>query len=185
MDKNARLVDGRLVTDFQSGNKQALVALVKRWHKTFCDKAYWMVKDPDKAKDIAQDCWQVIIDKLHTLNNPENFGAWAMRIVYTRSIDALNASNRMNVVRKQLKHEQDDIEDQESSQLDAIKQELLKTVNTLPNQQQKVIRLFYVQDYSLKDISSMLGISVGTVKSRLYHGREKLKTIIKNRNYEN
>ncbi|MEX0312682.1 MAG: RNA polymerase sigma factor [Allomuricauda sp.] len=185
MNKNARLVDGKLVADFQSGNKQALIALVKRWHKTFCDKAYWMVKDADRAKDIAQDCWQVIIDKLHTLKEPENFGAWALRIVYTKSIDALKANNRMNTVCKQLKYEQDSMETEEASEVEKIKQALLQTVNTLPNQQQMVIRLFYVQDYSLKEISKMLGISVGTVKSRLYHAREKLKTIVKNRNYEN
>ncbi len=93
MQEKERIVDGKLVADFQSGNKQALVTLVKRWHKNFCDKAYWIVKDADMAKDIAQDCWQTIIDKLETLKDPESFGAWAMRIVYTKSIDAVKKKN--------------------------------------------------------------------------------------------
>ena len=185
MNTKKRQVDGRLVQDFQSGDKKALVVLVKRWHKTFCDRAYWIVKDADMAKDIAQDCWQVIIAKLDHLKEPENFGAWAMRIVYTKSIDAIKANNRMNKVCDQLKHEQINTETTEPSNIDRVKQNLLKTVNELPEQQQMVVRLFYVQDYSLKDISGMLGISVGTAKSRLYHAREKLKTILKNRIYEN
>ena len=41
------------------------------------------------------------------------------------------------------------------------------------------------QDYSLKEISKTLIISVGTVKSRLFHAREKLKQILKQKYYEN
>ena len=180
MNEKERLVDGKLVAEFQSGNKQMLVALVKRWHKAFCNKAYWIVKDADMAKDIAQDCWQIIIDKLDTLKEPENFGAWAMRIVYTKSIDAIKAKNKMNTIRNELKQEGDVVESFESSDTDKLKQDLLKTVNALPEHQQMVIRLFYVQDYSLKEISRILDISIGTTKSRLYHAREKLKTIVKN-----
>ena len=184
MDKKERIIDGKLVMEFQKGNQQALVALVKRWHKTFCDKAYWMVKDSDVAKDIAQDCWQVIISKMDKLNDPYSFGAWAMRIVYTKSIDAIKANNKTINVQNQLKKDQDGIAVEEDSESNTVKQELLKMVNELPEQQQVVIRLFYVQDYSLKEISDMLNISVGTTKSRLYHAREKLKQILKHRNYE-
>ena len=58
-------------------------------------------------------------------------------------------------------------------------------VKLLPEHHQMVINLFYVEDYSLKQISEILSISVGTAKSRLFHAREKLKTIIKDKNYEN
>ena len=74
--------DSDLVLEFQSGNKEALNQLVKRWHKTFCKKAYWLVKDADIAKDIAQDSWGVIIKKIDTLKKIESFGSWALRIVY-------------------------------------------------------------------------------------------------------
>ncbi|WP_136468862.1 RNA polymerase sigma factor [Flagellimonas onchidii] len=185
MNKNERSVDGQLVTSFQSGDKQALVALVKRWHKTFCDRAYWLLKDPDMAKDVAQDCWQIIIDKMDTLQEPKNFGAWAMRIVYTKSIDAVKAKNRMTTIQNQLENEKHDTEADEPSARDNLKRDLLQMVNKLPERQQMVIRLFYVQEYSLREISGMLGISTGTAKSRLFHAREKLKTILKNRIYEN
>jgi len=46
-------------------------------------------------------------------------------------------------------------------------------------QQQMVIKLFYTEEYSLKEISKTLNISVGTTKSRLFHAREKLKQILK------
>jgi len=60
-----------------------------------------------------------------------------------------------------------------------VKKKLLKAIETLSKDKQNVLRLFYVEDYSLKEISVILNISLGTVKSRLFQAREKLKTIIK------
>jgi RNA polymerase sigma-70 factor (ECF subfamily) len=57
-------------------------------------------------------------------------------------------------------------------------------IKDLPQDQQVVLRLFYLEEYSLKEISEIVNKSAGTVKSRLYHAREKLKTILKNRNHE-
>jgi len=61
------------------------------------------------------------------------------------------------------------------SEKEPIKQALLKAINELPRHQQTVIRLFDTESYPLKQISDMLGISIGTAKSRLFHAREKLK----------
>ena len=80
---------------FQSGDKNALNQLVKRWHKTFCEKAFWLVKDADVAKDIAQDAWSVIINKIDSLKKPESFGSWALRIVYTKSLDWIKANKKL------------------------------------------------------------------------------------------
>lgn len=176
--KKQKDIDGVLVKQFQSGKKDALALLVKRWHKTFCEKAFWLVKDADVAKDIAQDAWSVIINKIDSLKKPESFGSWALRIVYTKSLDWIKAN-------KKLKNNLDDynfkntvITEDENSNT-AIKLRLLKALKTLPAHQQMVIRLFYTQEYSLKEISVMLNISVGTAKSRLFHARERLKQLLK------
>ena len=52
-------------------------------------------------------------------------------------------------------------------------------ISELSENQQMVLRLFYKEDYSLNEMSDILEISVGTVKSRLFHAREELKTILK------
>ncbi|GGZ86791.1 RNA polymerase sigma factor [Algibacter mikhailovii] len=176
--KKQKDIDGVLVKQIQSGKKDALALLVKRWHKTFCEKAFWLVKDADVAKDIAQDAWSVIINKIDGLKKPESFGSWALRIVYTKSLDWIKAN-------KKLKNNLDDynfkntvITEDENSNT-AIKLRLLKALKTLPPHQQMVIRLFYTQEYSLKEISVMLNISVGTAKSRLFHARERLKQLLK------
>ncbi len=177
--------DKDLVLEFQSGNAPALNQLVKRWHKAFCEKAYWLVKDADAAKDIAQDSWKIIINKIDKLEKPESFGSWGLRIVCNKSIDWLNRNSRVQKHLDQIKHEhtqQAIIDETDDSAL--LKAKLLKAFKKLPSHQQTVIQLFYTEDYSLKEISKTLNISVGTTKSRLFHAREKLKQLLKHYNYE-
>ncbi|WP_299364259.1 sigma-70 family RNA polymerase sigma factor [Winogradskyella sp.] len=177
-------IDEVLVEAFKAGDKKALAALVKRWHKQFCNKAYWMVNDKDAAKDIAQDSWTTIIDKIDKLKDPKRFKYWAFRIVCNKSTDwlRLQAKNRNNTINHEVEIKSVSGNNSEKEQL---KQLLLKTVDELPKNQSTVIRLFYLQSYSLKQISDLLEISIGTAKSRLFHAREKIKTILKNSNYEN
>ena len=177
-------IDARLVEAYQSGNKEALAALVKRWHLLFCKKAFWIVKDADLSKDIAQESWQTIMDKINTLKDRSSFGSWALRIVYSKSLDHLRTKSRERVRLKDLAIEQI-TNNNETDDNESVKKRLLIAVKKLPEQQQSVIRLFYTEDYSLKEISKTLNISTGTVKSRLFHAREKLKQQLKHINYEN
>ncbi|GAA4810558.1 RNA polymerase sigma factor [Litoribaculum gwangyangense] len=185
MNNKKRLLDSKLVLEYQSGNIYAFNLLVKNWHKTFCEKAFWLVKDADVAKDIAQDSWKTIIERISHLKNPESFGSWALRIVYTKSLDWLNTNKQNYRCLQYLEHNQKTINDEVISDNEKLKKNLLVAIKKLPETQQTVIRLFYLEDYSLKQISDILKISIGTAKSRLFHAREKLKQNLKNRNYEN
>lgn len=177
MNKKQRLVDGRLVLEYQSGNSKALTHLVKRWHKLFCEKAYWIVKDADLAKDIAQESWKTIIAKIDELKDPNSFGGWALRIVFTKSINRINAEARQRKYLEEYRFEQESLTS-ENVDNTGLKNTLLKSIKKLPEHQQMVIKLFYKEDYSLKEIAKILNISVGTAKSRLFHAREKLKLVL-------
>lgn len=175
MNKKQYITDAELVIQYQSGDASAMSLLVERWHKIFCDKAYWIVKDPDISKDIAQESWRTIIKSINKLKDNKRFAAWALRIVYSKSIDYLKTSTKERVMKSTLSYEKQ----METINLDnddkQLKQALLKAISELRLHQQVVIRLFYIEEYSLKEISEMLGVSIGTAKSRLFHAREKLK----------
>jgi len=172
-----KVFDSFLVLQYQSGNKKALELLVKRHHKKMCWQAYWYVHDLDISKDIAQDCWATIINKLHGLKDPNSFSSWAMRIVTRKSLDFLNQNSRNRERLKQYRFDSSELEIEENHS-EEIKR-LKKAILTLTEDQQVVLRLFYTEEYSLKEMATILGISIGTVKSRLFHAREKLKTILK------
>ena len=183
--KKDRAIDAMLVTQYRKGDQGSITELVKRWHRLFCEKAYWLVNDADVAKDIAQDSWKTIIDKLEGLKDPASFGAWAMRIVYTKSLNNIKSTNRKrNSLEEYGLQREMLVTEDENDETNEIKKNLLKAIMSLPEHQQMVIRLFYNEEYSLKEISNIMNISVGTAKSRLFHAREKLKTILKQRNYE-
>lgn len=185
MKKKKTLSDATLVENYQKGDKKILSLLVKRWHLQFCNFAFWIVKDADLAKDIAQESWKVIINKLDSLKEPEKFKSWAISIVNRKAIDFLRAKqreqNKLQSLYSEVKTENTVLEVDDNS---ALKQKLLKAIEKLSTEQQMVVNLFYVQSYSLKEISEILKISIGTTKSRLFHAREKLKTFLKHYNYE-
>ena len=183
--KTDKIKDAQLVEAYKAGDTNALNALVKRWHIAFCKKAYWIVKDADLSKDIAQETWRIVIDKIDHLKDVGSFGSWALRIVCTKSFDALRVQSRKQSKEYELSKNQPTAAEEVEVEEEALKRLLLKAITQLSKQQQLVIRLFYTEEYSLKDISKTLNISVGTVKSRLFHAREKLKLILKQKNYEN
>ena len=174
----------QLVSRFKAGDKSALNELVKIWHQSFCKKAFWIIKDKNLSKDVAQESWQVIIDKISDLKDNSSFGAWAMRIVYTKSFDALRKQNSERLKNLNFKKESNIYESNYSENTD-LTDLMHSSIQQLSKSKQEVLKLFYIEEYSLKEIAQILKISEGTVKSRLFHAREKLKTILKNKNYEN
>jgi len=179
--KTNKHIDVKLIEAYNAGDKNALAQLVKRWHVIFCKKAYWIVKDADLSKDIAQESWRTIIDKLDKLENSSSFGSWSKQIVYSKSLDALRKRNRELLKQKEFKYEQS-VYDEIYNENTQLKEDLLKAILSLTIEQQVTIKLFYKEAYSLKEISDMLNLSIGTVKSRLFHAREKLKQILKANN---
>ena len=184
MKRSEEHTDAHLIGMYLSGNALGLNELVKRWHLRFCRKANQLLKDPEQAKDIAQESWQIIMIKLKDLNDHEKFGGWAMRIVYSRSLDALRGAAKDRVKKDKYAKDVHTEIDEAKDDREILKQELLVAIKKLPELQQQVIRLFYVEEYTLKEIAKLLGISIGTAKSRLFHAREKLKQHLKHIDYE-
>ncbi|EDP96315.1 RNA polymerase sigma factor [Kordia algicida OT-1] len=178
MHKKEHITDGELVTQYVAGNQKALAILVKRFHKIFCNHAYWIVKDADVSKDIAQDSWKLIIAKIHTLQQPERFKNWALRIVHRKSIDWTRAISKQQQKRDDYKVTKS-IQEIPSTDTSQVKQQLKEAITKLSVPQRQIVHLFYVYEHSLKDIAQILNISVGTAKSRLYHAREQLKKQLK------
>jgi RNA polymerase sigma factor (sigma-70 family) len=177
MDKKQNPTDRFLIEQYLEGRTSVLPILVKRYHKIFCKKAYWIIKDRETAKDTVQDSWITIIHKLHTLEHLDSFKIWALRIVYTKSIDSLKHRNKENKSLRSFEMIDSYIESSEDES-SLIKIALLKSIQELPKEKQDIIRLFYREEYSIAEIGNFLNIPVGTVKSRLFKAREKLKSIL-------
>ena len=177
MEKQQNLQDAALIVLYQSGKKEVLAILVKRWHVQFCKYAYWYCKDAQIAKDIAQESWLVIFKKLHQLKEPEKFKSWAISIVNHKAVDWIRKTRREQKKLHRLFDETPKIvvEEKHEQYPGSIHMKMKIEITKLPEHQQTVLRQFYVENRSLKQIGELLQISVGTVKSRLFHARERLK----------
>ena len=153
--------DRFLIEEFKSGNTSVLSLLVKKWHRIFCQKAFWVLQDREMAKDVAQESWLIIIDKLKDLKNVDSFKSWAFRIVYTKSIDAYKRRIKAREKLKSAVVQEDDPAIHDEYQIE-VRKKMLGAIQKLPKEKQDIIRLFYVEEYSLKEISAFLEIPVGT-----------------------
>lgn len=185
MRKKDDIVDSWLVAEYQSGNRKAASLLVKRWHPKLCKQAYGFVKDMDVAKDVAQESWGVILKKLNSLQDVNKFGSWALTIVTRKAIDWLRKQKKEHQKRRNYDTNiatADDGVDEDTYSARLTK--LRNVIRTLPGDQRMVITLFYLEEFGIAEIGEILGVSTGTVKSRLFYAREKLKETLKDRNDE-
>ena len=184
MGKPDKIMDSLLVISYRGGNKKALDLLARKWHGKLCAHAYSYVKDWPLAKDVAQDTWSSILGKIHMLRDTDSFGSWATTIASRKALDAISKhKKRRKDVKTTFWEERpaiDEIDDTKEGKIQRIK----AIMATLPVDQGMVLRLFYLEEYSLKEIGKITNASVNTVKTRLFRAREKIKKELKNENHE-
>lgn len=180
MKSSNKIQDAWLITQYREGHENAMAVLVKRWHLVFCRQAYRYCYDAAVAKDIAQDTWIAILAKIDGLEKPEKFGSWGLSIVTSKSIDWYRKSKRTDEAKQGLRRAEVYIDPEENQKLGSQEsiQQLKEAIALLSDGHQKVLTLFYLESYDLKEMSEILQISKGTVKSRLFYAREHLKTIL-------
>ncbi len=176
MTDTNKIFDGLLILEYRGGSKKALGVLVNKYHRRLCRHACYYTKDMEAAQDVVQDSWGIMIRKLGSLKEPNLFGSWAFKIVTRKALNWVKQNKNRT---KALTQRELIAEVNEAEENGVQNQKVKSAISKLKENQQIVLRLFYTESYSLLEIASILGISVGTVKSRLFHAREKLKTILK------
>lgn len=171
-----QVFDELLVLKSQGGDSKAFGLLIKRWNKKLISFAHKFVRDQDAAKDIAQESWIAAYNNLHSLREIQKFKTWIYRLTYNKSMDFIRKNNRQ-------------IESFELNSEDEVNDGKWETVEHLlehlPVQQKVILSLFYLEEQSIKQISEILNMPEGTVKSRIFYAREKLKKLYKEVTHEN
>ncbi|MEN1785915.1 MAG: sigma-70 family RNA polymerase sigma factor [Bacteroidota bacterium] len=177
-------MDSLLVISYKAGDHKAMDLLVRRWNGKLCAHAFRYVKDWSMAKDITQEAWGSILRKIHMLRDGNSFGSWAMTITGRKALDVLSKH------KKRKKEVGDAFWDAQTSQddmdisLEAKISNIKAAMATLTFEQKMVLKLFYLEEYSLKEIGKITNASVSTVKTRLFRAREKIRDELKKANNE-
>ena len=169
--------DAVLVLAARKGSSRAFRALVERWQEPLWRHAYRLIGREDAAWDVLQEAWIAIADRLHKLDEPKRFRAWAFTIVRRRAFDRARDDER----RRTSPLEESATEEREESSEVAL---LRRALSRLAESKRMLLDLHYVQRMELRDIASILGIPEGTVKSRLHQARLQLRAVIERIDHE-
>ena len=123
--------------------------------------------------DMGQNSFLKALEQIHTLRNPDAMKTWYYRILTNECLQALKKAQRENLVEPS--EIQDEIYLEKAFDADI---ELYEAVRQLAPETQIIIFLHFYEEYTLKEISKITGCNLNTVKSRLYAGLRKLKTIV-------
>jgi len=169
--------DETLVKQALNGKKSAWITLVKRHEKNLYNYTLRMVSNPDDAMDLMQDVFMAVFRNLATFRGESPFKGWMFKIAHYRCIEFYR--------RKRPTQSLDDIPEREEDADDICPEQqvvygqradaLHQAVQCLPVNQKLVVELKFFQHCTFDDIATQLGISVNTVKSRLYSALDKLK----------
>lgn len=162
----------------QSGDREALDYLLKIVQQPLYRYILRLVDEPSLAEDILQEVFIRIYRKLGWLESPELFRHWAYRVASREAFRRLKQERRwVEQVRDEAVLEAIPAP---SNETDAIALgELSQFISRVSPASRAVLVLHYFDEMPLVEIADVLGIALGTVKSRLAYGLESLRRAIR------
>jgi RNA polymerase sigma-70 factor, ECF subfamily len=177
--------DGALVTATKSGDTYAFETLVSRYKRRALAMAQRITNNREDAEDVVQESFHKAFVHLGAFQEKSRFSTWLTRIVMNEAFMLLR--RRRGIVEvlpdnpdDRGKAESQEFVDQSPSPEETCwlreRSDLLnKAINRLGPRTRRTVLLRDMEGHSLEETAQILGTSVGAVKSRLFHGRQKLR----------
>jgi RNA polymerase sigma-70 factor (ECF subfamily) len=183
--------DGELVAQVREGHRPAFDVLVRRYQKQAVSVSYRLLGNTQDALEVTQDALLKAYRSLDTLERPEAFGGWLMRIVSNLSLNY----RRGRALRSRTQLPLDDLLGTQadaqagavsSSSADPVRSlegvelgvRLKQALAALPEKQRRAIMMFTVDQMPQKDVAEALDLSVEAVKWHVFQGRKKLREML-------
>jgi len=139
-------------------------------------QAYHYTGNNYDADDLLQDVLLKTFRKQQELKQVKNLPAWLNRCMYYRFVDRHRAYRRQPEFEDVNNHELEaQLPSESLSEDQYFKVQLHRGLEKLSSEQRAVINLHDLNGYSLPEISSMIDMPVGTLKSHLHRGRKQLE----------
>ncbi|MBU0638510.1 MAG: sigma-70 family RNA polymerase sigma factor [Planctomycetes bacterium] len=187
--QNVDITELRLIERATAGERDAQRELFERYRTPAYQVALRITGRPEDALDVVQDSFMRAFERLSGFQFEAGFKTWFLRIVTNRALDLL----RSRKVRRAVPIDHDDEPGFEPAARDGaqgsedpgaalergeLAERLHGAVATLPLEQRAVFALHAASEMTYGQIAEVLGIPVGTVMSRLYHARRRLRALL-------
>lgn len=173
------MMNVQLILAAKQGNRKAFSDLMDAYSKKIYYAAYSFMKNVEDAADISQDVFLKVYTNLDSFDEERSFFPWIYRITKNLCLNKLKKCDNKNSSMP----EYDFIE----SNYTAPEEHLLRNeeidslqnaINSLPENFREIILLKHFEECTYSEISEILEIPIGTVMSRLFGARKKLREIL-------
>jgi RNA polymerase sigma factor (sigma-70 family) len=155
----------------KQGDRAAFTNLVRRYQDQVFRQAVGILGDRMEAEDVSQDAFVKAFYSLSNLDNEYAFSSWMIRIVSNLCKDRLKQRGKFMLAGEESLLRAEQIGSDESHENLTIEE----AMNRLTMEHKEVILLHDVQGYRYEEVSQLIGVPLGTVKSRLFAARLALR----------
>ena len=179
--------DEQLISRFQAGDENAYVELVNRFKDKLTNFVYYFLKDEELSEDIVQDAFIKLYEKKHYYKPIGKFSTWIYTIARNLANTELRKKNRAKIM--YLSHikggkKNYELKSKDQSLISKIENEYLLeelhlAIDRLPENYKTAIILRDIQGLNYEEISKIVGVPLGTIKSRINRARLQLQVDLK------
>jgi RNA polymerase sigma-70 factor (ECF subfamily) len=167
-------LDSVLVEAARSGSAEAFSELVDRYRAPVVRLAYRLTRDPDEAKDIAQDSFLRAYRRIGEFRPDRPFARWLFVIARNASLDAIRRRRRLVLVDSSDTRPEDP-GPEELALLSDRATRVHAALEALPQKYRSVLELYYVSELRYREIALELDIPIGTVKTYISRAKRRLR----------
>ncbi len=178
--------DRELIERAQRGDQAAFRALVERHQRRAFTIAVGLVRDENDARELVQEAFIRVYRGLGTFQGGSSFFTWLYRIVMNLAIDLMRKPGRRDVELQENRVVEEDADFPLVSRIDGadpmdvirrreIAARIQGALDALPDIHRGVILMREVEGMSYEEMAQAMGVSKGTIMSRLFHARQKLQ----------
>lgn len=180
--------DAALVKAAKAGDMPAFEELVFRHRDRIYARCYTMLRQEDAALDLSQEAWMKAWQRLAQFQGESSFATWVTRITINVCLDQLrkNRTRQAESV-EALAEESGGVERQmpvvtvnptERLERGELRQKIDAALGKLTEEHRTVLVLHEFQEMEYKEIAKTVGVSMGTVMSRLFYARRKMALLL-------
>ena len=166
--------DAAVVQRILTGEKDAYEFIVKKYQARAYRAALGWVGNSADALDMSQEAFVKAYRALRRYDTGRSFFAWFYVILRNTCFNFLRKRKRMRTVCLDYVPEREVATEDEGRRAE-VKRQVWRAIAALPDGIREVMVLKYFEEMSYREIADAVGCPMGTVMSRLYYGRKKLK----------
>lgn len=176
----SKLSDEKLALFMQQNNGQGVEVVIDRYQQKLLRYVTGLVKDSDKAEDIAQETFISVYKNINSFDVRRKFSSWIYRIAHNKAISEIRKQNFLGLEAAFNVPGVENLDQTITKELDKAKTKslIITHVNGLSLKYREPIQLRYMEEKSYEEISDILRIPKSTVGVRIKRGLEKLKVLL-------